>query len=73
MGTATSSQFHLVNRFHKSRYIDHLHGRTTPQLEKLAQLLNTVMETEISETSRRTLSKLSYTCLGYMAPWPTHH
>jgi 2-dehydropantoate 2-reductase len=47
-------------------YIGHLHGRTTPQLEAINRLLNTVMETEISDNILGVLwSKLTYTCLGY--------
>ena len=47
-------------------YIGHLHGRTTPRLESLAKLLNTVMETQISDNILGVLwSKLTYTCLGY--------
>ena len=55
---------HTANRGHL--YIGHLHGRTTPQLESLSGLLNTVMETEISDNILGVLwSKLTYTCLGY--------
>jgi 2-dehydropantoate 2-reductase len=47
-------------------YIGHLHGRTTPQLESFNALLNSVMETEISDNILGVLwSKLTYTCLGY--------
>ena len=47
-------------------YIGHLHGRTTPRLEALQRLFNTVMETEISDNILGVLwSKLTYTCLGY--------
>ena len=47
-------------------YVGHLHGKTTPQLESLNQLLNTVMESEISDNILGVLwSKLTYTCLGY--------
>ena len=53
-----------ANRGHL--YIGHLHGNTTPQLENLRQLLNSVMETEISDNILGVLwSKLTYTCLGY--------
>ena len=55
---------HTANRGHL--YIGHLHGRTTPQLDSLSGLLNTVMETEISDNILGVLwSKLTYTCLGY--------
>jgi 2-dehydropantoate 2-reductase len=57
-------RLHTVTRGHL--YIGHLHGRTTPQLESLNRLLNTVMETEISDNILGVLwSKLTYTCLGY--------
>ena len=66
MGSRKIGPGHLrtANRGHL--YIGHLHGRTTPQLESLSGLLNTVMETEISENILGVLwSKLTYTCLGY--------
>ena len=66
MGSRKVGPGHLrtANRGHL--YIGHLHGRTTPQLESLSGLLNTVMETEISENILGVLwSKLTYTCLGY--------
>jgi 2-dehydropantoate 2-reductase len=57
-------RLHTANRGHL--YIGHLHGRTTPQLESLSGILNTVMETEISDNILGVLwSKLTYTCLGY--------
>ena len=66
MGSRKVSPGHLhtANRGHL--YIGHLHGRTTPQLESLSGILNTVMETEISDNILGVLwSKLTYTCLGY--------
>ena len=55
---------HTANRGHL--YLGHLHGRSTPQLETLNGLLNTVMESEISDNIFGVLwSKLTYTCLGY--------
>jgi 2-dehydropantoate 2-reductase len=43
-----------------------LHGKTTPQLEKLNTLLDTVIPSEISDNILGVLwSKLTYTCLGY--------
>lgn len=54
----TATQGHL--------YVGHLHGRTTPQLERLAGLLNRVIPTEITDNIMGVLwSKLTYTCLGY--------
>jgi 2-dehydropantoate 2-reductase len=54
----TSTQGHL--------YIGHLHGRTTPQLNRLHELLNAVIDTEISDNILGVLwSKLTYTCLGF--------
>jgi 2-dehydropantoate 2-reductase len=47
-------------------YIGHLHGGKTQELENLRQILNGVMETEISDNILGVLwSKLTYTCLGY--------
>ena len=54
----TSTRGHL--------YIGHLHGRTTPQLNRLHELLNAVIDTEISDNILGVLwSKLTYTCLGF--------
>src|SRR5216110_3385819 len=47
-------------------YVGHLHGQTTPQLEKLNALLDAVIPREISDNISGVLwSKLTYTCLGY--------
>jgi len=47
-------------------YVGHLHGKTTARLQNLQQILNPVMETEISDNILGVLwSKLTYTCLGY--------
>jgi 2-dehydropantoate 2-reductase len=55
---------HTTNRGHL--YIGHLHGGKTRELENLKQILNGVMETEISDNILGVLwSKLTYTCLGY--------
>jgi len=55
---------HTTNRGHL--YIGHLHGGKTQELENLRQILNGVMETEISDNILGVLwSKLTYTCLGY--------
>jgi 2-dehydropantoate 2-reductase len=66
MGSRKVAPGHLHTATRGHLYIGHLHGRSTPQLEKLNQLLNTVMETEISDNILGVLwSKLTYTCLGY--------
>jgi len=47
-------------------YTGHLHGKKTPQLERLNALLNSVIPSEISDNILGVLwSKLTYTCLGY--------
>jgi 2-dehydropantoate 2-reductase len=66
MGCRKVAPGHVETAIRGHLYIGHLHGRTTPRLEGLAQLLNTVMETEISDNILGVLwSKLTYTCLGY--------
>jgi 2-dehydropantoate 2-reductase len=66
MGSRRLAPGHLHTATRGHLYVGHLHGRTTPKLEKLAQLLNTVMEAEISDNILGVLwSKLTYTCLGY--------
>lgn len=66
MGSRKVAPGHLQTATRGHLYIGHLHGRTTPQLEKLHGLLNTVMETETSNNILGVLwSKLTYTCLGY--------
>jgi 2-dehydropantoate 2-reductase len=66
MGSRKVGPGHLHTTTRGHLYIGHLHGRTTPQLESLNSLLNTVMETEISDNILGVLwSKLTYTCLGY--------
>ena len=55
---------HTANRGHL--YAGHLHGKTTPQLQKLNALLDSVIPSEISDNILGVLwSKLTYTCLGY--------
>ncbi len=47
-------------------YLGHLHGRTTPYLEALNKLLDSVIPGEITDNILGVLwSKLTYTCLGY--------
>ena len=66
MGCRKVAPGHVQTAIRGHLYIGHLHGRTTPRLESLAKLLNTVMETEISDNILGVLwSKLTYTCLGY--------
>jgi 2-dehydropantoate 2-reductase len=57
-------QVHTATRGHL--YLGHLHGKTTPQLEQLNALLDSVIPSEISDNILGVLwSKLTYTCLGY--------
>jgi 2-dehydropantoate 2-reductase len=66
MGSRKVAPGHVQTATRGHLYIGHLHGRTTPQLERLHRLLNTVMETEISDNILGVLwSKLTYTCFGY--------
>jgi len=66
MGCFKVAPGHVRTAIRGHLYIGHLHGRTTPQLENLQQMLNPVMETEISDNINGVLwSKLTYTCLGY--------
>ena len=47
-------------------YVGHLHGKKTPQLEKLNALLDSVIPSETSDNILGVLwSKLTYTCLVY--------
>ena len=66
MGSRKVAPGHLHTATRGHLYIGHLHGRTTPRLESLAKLFDTVMETEIADNILGVLwSKLTYTCLGY--------
>jgi len=66
MGSRKVAPGHLHTLTRGHLYIGHLHGKTTAQLESLRQILNPVMETEISDNILGVLwSKLTYTCLGY--------
>ena len=66
MGSKKVAPGHLATATRGHLYIGHLHGKTTPKLENLEQILNPVMETEISDNILGVLwSKLTYTCLGY--------
>jgi 2-dehydropantoate 2-reductase len=66
MGCRKVGPGHVQTAIRGHLYVGHLHGGTTPRLEKLHSLLNSVMETEISDNILGVLwSKLTYTCLGY--------
>jgi 2-dehydropantoate 2-reductase len=66
MGSRKVAPGHLHTATRGHLYIGHLHGKRTAQLEDLNNLLNAVMETEISDNILGVLwSKLTYTCLGY--------
>jgi 2-dehydropantoate 2-reductase len=66
MGCIKVAPGHLRTAIRGHLYVGHLHGKTTPQLQNLQQILNPVMETEISDNILGVLwSKLTYTCLGY--------
>jgi len=66
MGCHKVAPGHVRTAIRGHLYIGHPHGQTTPQLENLQQILNPVMETEISDNILGVLwSKLTYTCLGY--------
>jgi 2-dehydropantoate 2-reductase len=66
MGCRKVAPGHVHTALRGHLYVGHLHGRTTPQLENLQTLLNSVIPTEISDNILGVLwSKLTYTCLGY--------
>ena len=66
MGSKKVAPGHLETATRGHLYVGHLHGKTTPRLQSLQQMLNPVMETEISDNILGVLwSKLTYTCLGY--------
>jgi 2-dehydropantoate 2-reductase len=66
MGSRKVAAGHLHTSTRGHLYIGHLHGKSTPRLENLSTLLNTVMETEMTDNILGVLwSKLTYTCLGY--------
>jgi len=66
MGSRKVAPGHLHTATRGHLYIGRLHGKTTPQLENLQKILNSVMETEISDNILGVLwSKLTYTCVGY--------
>ncbi len=66
MGSSRPSPGHVKTATRGHLYIGHLHGKKTPQLEKLNALLDSVIPSETSENILGVLwSKLTYTCLGY--------
>src|SRR5215475_4312658 len=66
MGSSRPSPGHVKTATRGHLYIGHLHGKKTPQLEKLTSLLNSVIPSETSDNILGVLwSKLTYTCLGY--------
>jgi 2-dehydropantoate 2-reductase len=66
MGCRRLAPGHVQTAIRGHLYLGHLHGKTTPQLETLNALLDSVIPTEISDNILGVLwSKLTYTCLGY--------
>lgn len=66
MGSRRMAPGHLYTATRGHLYVGHLHGRTTPQLRKLNEMLDSVIPSEISDNILGVLwSKLTYTCLGY--------
>ena len=66
MGCRRVAPGHVQTSTRGHLYIGHLHGRTTPQLSRLHELLDPVIDTEISDNILGVLwSKLTYTCLGF--------
>ncbi|HEX6174652.1 MAG TPA: 2-dehydropantoate 2-reductase [Candidatus Binatia bacterium] len=66
MGCRRVAPGHVQTSTRGHLYIGHSHGRTTPQLNRLHELLNAVIDTEISDNILGVLwSKLTYTCLGF--------
>ena len=66
MGCQKLGPAHVQTATRGHLYVGHLHGRRTPQLEKLNALLDAVIPSEITDNILGVLwSKLTYTCLGY--------
>jgi 2-dehydropantoate 2-reductase len=66
MGCRKLAPGHLHTTTRGHLYLGHLHGKRSPQLEKLHALLDSVIPSEISDNILGVLwSKLTYTCLGY--------
>ena len=66
MGCRKVAPGHVQTATRGHLYVGHLHGRTTPSLEEINSLLDSVIPCEISGNILGVLwSKLTYTCLGY--------
>jgi len=66
MGCRKVAPSHVQTATRGHLYVGHLHGKTTPRLEQLNALLDSVIPCEISDNILGVLwSKLTYTCLGY--------
>lgn len=66
MGCQKLAPGHVQTAIRGHLHVGHLHGRTTPELERLNALLDSVIPSEISDNILGVLwSKLTYTCLGY--------
>jgi 2-dehydropantoate 2-reductase len=66
MGCIKVAPGHVRTAIRGHLYMGHLHGRTTPALERLHALLDAVIPSEISDNILGVLwSKLTYTCLGF--------
>ena len=66
MGCRKVAPGHVQTATRGHLYVGHLHGKTTPRLEQLNSLLDSVIPCEISDNILGVLwSKLTYTCLGY--------
>jgi 2-dehydropantoate 2-reductase len=66
MGCTRPAPGHVQTATRGHLYVGHTSGKTTPQLQKLNALLDSVIPSEISDNILGVLwSKLTYTCLGY--------
>lgn len=66
MGCRKVAPGHVQTATRGHLYIGHLDGQTTPRLQALHELLDAVIETEITDNILGVLwSKLTYTCLGF--------
>jgi 2-dehydropantoate 2-reductase len=66
MGCSRVAPGHVRTAIRGHLYLGHLHGKRTPQLERMHALLDSVIPSEISDNILGVLwSKLTYTCLGY--------
>ncbi len=66
MGSRRTAPGRLFTATRGHLYVGHLHGKTTPQLQKLNGLFDSVIPCETSDNILGVLwSKLTYTCLGY--------